>query len=109
MTIAINATITATATKTARKQYYIRYYRDFANTFELGWTNTAAEAATAENEGWERITLDFAKAKASNARWEKRINGYCFGAQYILPIKRGEAHYNPYEMVQKGYIMDYAR
>lgn len=39
------------------KQYYVNYYRDFANTYSLYWAETEEQIKMAEeNENNERIT-----------------------------------------------------
>lgn len=58
------------------KTYYVKYYRDFANTFSLFW----AEPGDIIPEGLERITRKQALQLAS------RYADDSFAASWILPV-----------------------
>ena len=48
------------------RKYYINYYCDFGNTYNLAYTDTDAQAAEAEANGWERITRKQAESKCAD-------------------------------------------
>ena len=54
------------------KKYYIRYWRDFANTFTLCYCETPEEEAAAVAAGFERITRKEAERKCSGERWARK-------------------------------------
>ena len=47
------------------RKYFINHYRDFGNTYNLAYTDTDAQAAEAEANGWERITRKQAESKCA--------------------------------------------
>lgn len=78
------------------KTYYIQYYRDFANTYNLCYCETPEEQAEAESAGYERITRKEAIRKCSNERWarehDQSFSGY--GDASIVPWKYASDHRN---------------
>ena len=48
------------------RKYFIHYYRDFGNTYNLAYTDTDAQAAEAEANGWDRITRKQAESKCAD-------------------------------------------
>ena len=59
------------------RKYGIKYYRDFGNTYTLGYT-----------EGWERITREeaecMARAESKRAKEDPNFSGYA--DTYVYPI-----------------------
>lgn len=45
-----------------KRAYFIRYYRDFGNTFELEYAESKKEIDEMLSDGWERITLKKAQS-----------------------------------------------
>lgn len=70
----MTTTINATATKTARKQYYIRYYSNFGNAYELYWAGTAEQKAIAAEEGYTPITRREAERKCAEENYRKKYD-----------------------------------
>jgi hypothetical protein len=70
---------------TMKKTYYVHYYKDFANTYNLYYAETAADLA-ALPEGAERITRKQALALASDEAWRRKadqaFSGYADTAIY---------------------------
>lgn len=66
-----------------KKAYYINYYRDFSNTYNLCWTWEDEPAP----EGWQRITRKEAVQKCKAERQARRddpaFSGYADA--YIYP------------------------
>lgn len=72
------------------KKYYINYYNDFGNTFDLCWVDTKEDEKAAIAKGYKRITRKEAIRKCVNSREEKRVNGYCYGSCEILNFNIAE-------------------
>lgn len=77
------------------KKYYIRYYREAGNTFELRWIDNKEDEEIAIAEGFKRITRKEAIQKCINAREEERVNGYTYGSTEILPLNIKPNSYFP--------------
>lgn len=69
------------------KKFYINYYRNFGNTFNLCYCNTEEEERAAVSAGFERITRKEAERKCAeekNARkFDPAFSGY--GDTEIVP------------------------
>ena len=94
-----------------KKQYYVNYYRDFANTYSLCWAETEEQIKIAEeNENNERITRKKAEqlCAAENERRKYNPNSSGYASNLILPV---DYYYDDWEndpSVRKyGYIIDY--
>ena len=48
------------------RKYFINYWADYGNTYNLAYTDTDAQAAEAEASGWERITRKQAESKCAD-------------------------------------------
>ena len=86
------------------KKYYIKYYKNFANTFELRWVDNEEDEEIAITEGYKRITRKEAIKKCINAREEKRVNGSCYGSTEILPLNIKPNSYLSDFNTDDGYI-----
>lgn len=53
------------------KTYYIRYDRDFANTYDLCYCQTSEEEKEAESAGFKRISRLDAFRKCANEKWAR--------------------------------------
>lgn len=101
-----------TNNKSSRKQYYVNYYRGFANTYNLYWASTPEQIAEAEGCGYERITRAAAirLCVAENSRRRDNYSFSCYADNVIYPID-----YDTYENEWKhdsrvclnGYILEY--
>ena len=71
-----------------RRKYWIQYYRDFSNTYNLCYTETDTEAKQAEEAGWERITrqeaIDKCIAERRRRKEDAAFSG--FADIVILPF-----------------------
>ena len=91
------------------KKYYIKYYADFANTYNLGYAETPEEEAHAEQNGWERITRREAERKcaAENQRrkTDEMFSGYA--SNLIFPVTWTNDDYwrNERNLYQDGYVV----
>lgn len=69
------------------KTYFINYWRDFGNTYNLCYCESKEEEAAAVAAGYERITRKEAERKCSNERWarkhDRNFSGY--GDDSITP------------------------
>ena len=97
------------------KSYYILYYRDFANTYNLCYCTTPEECKAAEAAGYERISRADAIRKCINEnsarKHDPNFSGY--GSNTILPweyIKRREDYEICYPeeigLTLNGYIWE---
>ena len=68
-------------------KYYIKYTKDFANTYALVYTETAAEEEKAAAEGYQRITRKEAerlcRAERAREQYDPSFAGYA--SSEILP------------------------
>ena len=48
------------------RKYFVKYWANFGNTYNLAYTDTDAQAAEAEANGWERITRKQAESKCAD-------------------------------------------
>lgn len=87
------------------KKYYIRYWRDFANTYDLCYCETLEEEKRAVSAGFERITRKEAERKCANERFTRKydpaFSGY--GDIDIKPWKYiADESNNPYYFTHPG-------
>lgn len=72
------------------RKYGIKYYRDFANTYILGYTDGELP------EGWERITREeaecMARAESKRAKEDPNFSGYADTYVYPIGLTEEEAH-----------------
>ena len=69
------------------KKYFVKHTLDFANTYDLVYTETEAEEALAASEGYERITRKAAeqlcRAERDREQYDPSFAGYA--SDVILP------------------------
>lgn len=87
------------------KKYYIRYYREAGNTFELRWLDNKEDEEIAIAEGFKRITRKEAIKKCINAREEERVTGKAWGSTDILPLNIKPNSYLSDFNTDDGYII----
>lgn len=101
-----------TNNKSLRKQYYVNYYRNFANTYHLYWASTPEQIAEAEECGYERITRAEAirLCVAENSRHREDYSSSGYADNVIYPIDY-DAYENAWEFDSRvclnGYILEY--
>lgn len=91
------------------KRYYVHYYRDFANTYNLYWAETTTQIEKAEKKGCERITRKEAEilCAAENDRCKHDSNFSGYASSVILPVDY-EGYWQYDKSVYKdGYIILY--
>ena len=91
------------------KKYYINYYKDFANTYDLCWIDNKEDEAAAIAKGYMRITRKDAIAKCTNERHTRKVDpafsGY--GSAEIFNFKiveSGRPYYKEDFCTDDGYI-----
>ena len=71
------------------KQYFVKYFRNFGNTYALRWADNAADVATLTTEGYDRITraeaLRLARDEAIRRRDDPAFAGYA--DDHIYPVR----------------------
>lgn len=104
---ATQTTNTPEGDTTMKKQYYVHYYKDFANTYNLYWSYEALNY-----EGYERITRKQAEALAAEENSRRKhdpgfsghadntIKPYCYDNYDIVNDRR---------MFLNGYVWDYVK
>lgn len=84
------------------RAYYIKYYRDFANTYNLCW----CWADESTPEGWRRITrkeaINYCKAERQLRRANHNFSGYADA--YIYPASGKYNRANP--IITDNYIVE---
>ena len=90
------------------KRYYVQYYARFANTYNLAYAETEAEAEQAEQQGYERITRKEAEHLCSvenqRRKYDQAFSYYA--PTIILPIGYDGDWRNDRRMRQTGYIIE---
>lgn len=92
------------------KKFYIQYYADFSNTYNLAYAETETEEKMANELGYERITRKQA-ARLCAAENERRKHDQAFSyyaSNIILPIGYDDDWRNDRRMKQNGYIIERA-
>lgn len=73
----------------SKKLYFIRYWRDFANTFNLAWADNDDDREWLASNGFEQCTRKYAETKARNERYARKFDqafsGY--GDDAVFPTK----------------------
>lgn len=93
------------------KRYYIKYYNDFSNAYNLVWAETPEQIAMAEADGigWERISRREAEKKCSaeneRRKYDCSFSGYADSA--IYPIDYDGCAVNDPRMYKDGYLWLY--
>ena len=71
------------------KQYFVKYSRNFGNTYALRWADNAADVATLTAEGYDRITradaLRLARDEAIRRRDDPAFAYYA--DDHIYPVR----------------------
>lgn len=90
------------------KKYYIHYYKNFVNAYELWWAETPAQKAIAKKKGYAPITRREAEKKCAeeNSRRKRGEGGFAY--RYIYPVDcNWEVIDATMDIVASGYILEY--
>lgn len=96
----------------AKRKYWIHYYKDFSNTYNLCYTETSDEEKRMEDKGWERITRKEAVNKCVAERRRRKEDAMFsgFADAVILPFRydvNEDYWVNDPSMAMKGsYIVE---
>ena len=90
------------------KQYYVRYYKDFGNTYNLAWAETPEQIKAAENAGYEKITRREAEKLCAEENGRRKsdaaFSGYADNV--IIPIECARDDWqNDSRFEKDGYIV----
>ena len=90
------------------KQYYVRYYKDFGNTYNLAWAETPDQIKMAEDAGYQKITRREAEklcaAENDRRKHDQSFSGYADNV--ILPIECARDDWRDDRRFEKdGYIV----
>ena len=89
------------------RKYFVKYWADFGNTYNLAYTDTDAEAAEAEANGWERITRKQAESKCADEnrarQTDQAFSGYA--DSLIYPFGYDVDWRNDRRAAKVGYIV----
>ena len=96
------------------KRYYVHYYRDFVNTYNLYWAETPKQIEMAEKYGYDRISRKEAEelCASENCRRKNDSSSSGFASSVIYPIdyeqydRWGNRIYNG-EVHKEKYLMVY--
>lgn len=90
------------------KRYYVKYYNNFCNTYNLAWAETTEQIAIAEKNGMERITRKQAEKLCSDENYRRKTdyNFSGFASSIILPIDYNDDWMNDRLMHKNGYIVE---
>ncbi len=95
------------------KNYYVKYYKNFANTYTLAWAETQAQIEQANNEGYEQITRKEAERLCVKEKEQRKDNPSFSGYAdtVILPIDYNTKENdwrNDRALTQNGYVVEYS-
>lgn len=101
-----------TQNKSIKKQYYVDYYNDFANTYNLYWASTPEQIKIAAEMGLERITrataIKMCTAENERRRTDGSFSGYADNCIFPIDYNRMEHDYqNDSHVYADGYIVEY--
>lgn len=93
------------------KKYYVQYYKDFANTYNLAWAETPEQIKLAEDTGYEQITRKEAERLCVNEKEARTsdpaFSGYGDTAIFPIDYDRAENDWrNDRHLQQNGYIVE---
>jgi len=93
------------------KKYFVKYYRDFGNTYNLAWAETAAQLAQAERDDWEQITRKAAESLCARENYARKTDHAFSGYAdcLILPIDLDDRDVNwtdARHFARHGYIVE---
>lgn len=94
------------------KRYFVNYYNDFTNTYNLAWAETPEQLEIAQADGWEQITRKKAQALCMEER-RRQLNdpsfsGYADTLIFPIDYDRMENDWqNDSNIRSDGYILEY--
>lgn len=88
------------------KKYFVHYYLDFGNTYNLYWAETPEQLAIAEEKGYERITRKKAEQLCADENERRRNDGNSayYATSAIYPIDCNHDLDERY-MTKDGYLI----
>lgn len=93
------------------KKYYVNYWKNFGNTYNLYWAETPEQIKKAENLGYERITRKEAERLCAEENYRRKYdyNFSNFASPVILPIDydNEEGWENDRKVYKDGYMILY--
>lgn len=91
------------------KKYYVHYWNNFANTYNLYWAETSEQIKEAERNGYERITRKEAERLCANENYRRKTdyNFSGYASAVILPINYDGDWINDRRMYKDGYMILY--
>ena len=93
------------------KKYYVEYWNNFGNTYNLYWAGTPEQIAIAESNGFERISRKCAEKLCAdeNYRAKNDYNFSGYASNVILPVDYDfeEGWRNDRKMYKDGYMILY--
>lgn len=90
------------------KRYYVKYYLNFSNTYNLAYAETEAEEKQAKEQGYERITRKEAERLCAQENQRRKDDpAFAYSADtVILPIGYDDDWRNDRHMALDGYIVE---
>lgn len=91
------------------KKYYVHYWNNFANTYNLYWAETPQQIAKAESKGYECISRKYAEKLCveENYRRKTDYNFSDYASNVILPFDYDGDWINDKNMYKDGYMILY--
>lgn len=90
------------------KRYFVNYYRDFANTYSLRWSDTQEGIDNLLQAGYEQITRKEAIRLSCSERDRRRYDQSCSGYadSQVFPWDYDADKHFGYVCEQTGYIVE---
>ena len=89
-----------------RKHYYVNYYRDFANAYNICWTDSEAEDKEAEEQGWTRITrkeaIGLCVDERERRKYDQAFSGYA--DMLVYPWDYSDERYPEIEIEDSYFV-----
>ena len=96
--------------KLGRRRYYISYYKNFANTYDLYYAENTDEVRLAEEKGFTQISRKEAERKCSEEKFRRKYDPSFshFASIHIIPLALFDRLVDPEDVGYRlnGYIYE---
>ena len=93
--------------RSTNRNYFVKYYRDFGNTYSLAYTENLKEYKDALDHGWEHISRQRAiDLCVAERRRRKEDPAFAYNADsYVYPYDTEDAPFIRLQLSPNGYMM----
>ena len=88
-----------------KRKYWVHYYKDFSNTYELYWTNSPEMEEMLPDDSQQITRKKALEMARENAFREKYDSGFAMGSSHIYPADAPADDY----LGNYGYFLEHGR